>query len=1132
MRGLTISLALVIAAAAAAGQNTVISTTVATPVLKSGLLVYGQTITFSVSVVPATTGSASPTGAIMFAVDDAAQTSSVLNVADLSASFTTSSLTAGNHVITATYSGDANHGPSVSPGLALAIAQAPTTVTVNYFQNGRTAVVGQPAGFTASVAPALPGTRGEPTGSLNLNSDLPPTPPSPLTAAGAASFDVFWPVGVHAFSVSYSGDANWLPSTSPILTQTITKAATNTSVTSPGIAAEAAGGLKTVYGESDTLSATFSAVNGIAPPTGSATFADGASGQSLCTATLASDGSAACTAALALTPGPHILTVTYGGDANYSIGSVTPMTFSISKAATAVALTATPNPIVPGKPATLTAAITVTAPGAATLSGTVDFKSGSAAISGCTGVAVKSGAATCNVASVAASSALSAAYNGDADTESSAGSMQTPVGKANATVTVTAVPAPSVFGAPVTVNMTVAAAVGIAAPTGTVTLSDGASQLGTATLNSAGKALLAIPSAQLAPLAVGSHTFSAVYNGDANYAASVPVSTTLTVGKASTTTVLTVSGGVLTATVSVLPPGAGFPTGTIQFLNGNAPLATGSLSTAPPFTATLATNQQLASVMAVYAGDSNFNGSTSPLVAAVTRATVTAGSSQNPSTLGQKISITVTVTAGSGAIAPTGAVQLSENGAILGTATLSNGQAVLQLTPTVGSHVLTASYGGDKTYPAASVTLTQTVMQAATTLALTASAQTAVFGQPVTLTAQFSPVTTVSAGGQVQFLDGTAALGTAAPINGAATLTVSILSPGPHQVTASYAGDTNWAAGKSSAVTVTVTKAQTSTALAGSGISSTTGQVTLTATVAAVAPGAGSPSGTVTFVDNATHATIGATALAGGIAALTGSPMTDPVTAVYSGDENFITSTSAPLTQIWPFNGASYQATFAPDEIVTLFGYSLSSALESGSGPLPVTLGGASVTITDNTGVSRPAPLLYVSPSQAGFLMPSGIPSGAATIMLRNSSGAAFSKTVPIAPVAPGLFAANASGSGPAAAQIQRVHSNGSQDPPLVVAAWDPVQNLWTAATIDLDPPGDTVYLVLYGTGIRHYLHTVTCTINGQNAPIAYAGAQGSFDGLDQINVLLPQTLKGAGIVNVAVTVDGITSNAVTVNIK
>jgi uncharacterized protein (TIGR03437 family) len=77
------------------------------------------------------------------------------------------------------------------------------------------------------------------------------------------------------------------------------------------------------------------------------------------------------------------------------------------------------------------------------------------------------------------------------------------------------------------------------------------------------------------------------------------------------------------------------------------------------------------------------------------------------------------------------------------------------------------------------------------------------------------------------------------------------------------------------------------------------------------------------------------------------------------------------------------------------------------------------------------------------------------------------------------------------------------------------------------------VYVTLYGTGIRNRssLSAVSVTINGIAVPVLYAGAQALFPGLDQVNIQLPLSLRGAREASVVVTVDGWVSNAVTLNI-
>jgi uncharacterized protein (TIGR03437 family) len=83
------------------------------------------------------------------------------------------------------------------------------------------------------------------------------------------------------------------------------------------------------------------------------------------------------------------------------------------------------------------------------------------------------------------------------------------------------------------------------------------------------------------------------------------------------------------------------------------------------------------------------------------------------------------------------------------------------------------------------------------------------------------------------------------------------------------------------------------------------------------------------------------------------------------------------------------------------------------------------------------------------------------------------------------------------------------------------------------DPPNDQVFLVLYGTGIRHRASdaSVTATVNGVSVP-AQSAAQGTYPGLDQVNLQLPRELAGVGSMAVAIAVEGQAANTVTVSIQ
>ena len=180
------------------------------------------------------------------------------------------------------------------------------------------------------------------------------------------------------------------------------------------------------------------------------------------------------------------------------------------------------------------------------------------------------------------------------------------------------------------------------------------------------------------------------------------------------------------------------------------------------------------------------------------------------------------------------------------------------------------------------------------------------------------------------------------------------------------------------------------------------------------------------------------------------------------------------------------------------------------------------------------APLFFVSPGQINYLIPPGTPVGPATVTIVNDTlGTVASGTLQIAAVAPGLFSANSSGQGVAVAEAVRASGGGAQSNVTVFQCGNTAGSC-VPVPIDLGPSTDTVVLVLFGTGIRGFsnIKNVTATIGTTSAPVLFAGAQGGFVGLDQVNVQLPRSLIGSGVVNVVLTVDGQPSNAVTISIQ
>lgn len=234
-------------------------------------------------------------------------------------------------------------------------------------------------------------------------------------------------------------------------------------------------------------------------------------------------------------------------------------------------------------------------------------------------------------------------------------------------------------------------------------------------------------------------------------------------------------------------------------------------------------------------------------------------------------------------------------------------------------------------------------------------------------------------------------------------------------------------------------------------------------------------------------------------------------------------------------SAASFAAgTLAPDAIGTLFGSGLAAAAESApSIPLPTTLGNVQVQVRDAAGTTRTAPLFYVSPTQVSFQVPNGTTAGSATITVTYNGASVGQGSVAIETVKPGLFSANSSGQGVAAAIAVRIKSDGTQVAESMLQ-YNQTTKLYESVPLTVGDSTEPLYLLAFGTGFRNRpaTSTVTATIGGVAAEVTYAGAQGTLVGLDQANIRIPASLAGKGEVNLVLTVDGKTANTVTLNIK
>ncbi|MFI0904088.1 Ig-like domain-containing protein, partial [Streptomyces sioyaensis] len=356
-----------------------------------------------------------------------------------------------------------------------------------------------------------------------------------------------------------------------------------------------------------------------------------------------------------------------------------------------------------------------------------------------------------------------------------------------------------------------------------------------------------------------------------------------------------VFGQPVTLTATVIPLGLGTPTGTVTF----------SVSGGPTVTAPLVGGTATATVNNVNVGfhtiTANYNGSiffspssgTASLTVLQASTTTTVTSSPDPSTFGQPVTLTAhvaPVAPGSGT--PTGTVTFVIGGGGGGTVTapLVGGNAsVTTSTLSVGTHPITATYSGSANFAASSGTDTQTVQGLASTVTtVTSSPDPSVFGQPVTFTATVTSLLGPTPTGTVTFVIAGGPTLTAPLVAGTASVTTSSLSVGSHAVTATYSGDVNFSS-SSGTDSQLVNKASTTTTVTSSPDPSLFGQpVTFTATVAPVSPGAGTPTGTVTFVI-AGGPTLTAPLVAGTASVTTSSLSvgSHAVTATYGGDGNF-----------------------------------------------------------------------------------------------------------------------------------------------------------------------------------------------------------------------------------------------------
>lgn len=687
----------------------------------------GNPVVFHATVTPLI--GANPTGTVQFTVDNSNFGAPVAVSNGAASSAALSTLPAGDHSVVAIYSGDANFGGSTSPTFTLRVRVpgVPTTTTLSVAP--ATSQYGDQVTFTATVA-KNGASSADPSGDVTFTDGTTTIGTAALVAGAGGQTATLTTsalnVGTHNVVASYEGDDTFDPSASSPTAVTVTPADTVTAVDTSSASL--------VNGQAVTYTATVTRASaGAGTPTGTAQlFVDGiATGD---TEPL-TGGVAVFNPITSLTAGDHTIRVAYSGDGNFTSSAGT-LGQHVDKAATAVALIASPSPSAQDQAVTLTATVAAVAPGSGDPSGTVTFLADGNTIGASSLTSTADGMqASVSVATLAPGGhTLQATYNGDADFSGSQSAQvdQTVISGAAQAATTTHISSsvnPSTYGQLITFTADVSAVDSSAGtPQGTVQFSLDGTNIGEPVSVENGVAV----SPTIASPDPGDHLVIAAYLPGDGFAASGDT-LTQTIADASVHVALSSSAAssaygqsvTFHAAVSSQQVGTGVPTGLAQFYVDDQPLGTAvALSAAgtadSPAVATLKPGAHTVAV--VYSGDVDFVGDSATTTQTVARiaTTTTIASSKPAASYGDSITFTATVTPASPALgAAAGTVVFTDGTTSLGSSAVApDGTATLTTSAlAAGAHAITAAYTGSTTFaPSTSATLNQAVGRAATTM--------------------------------------------------------------------------------------------------------------------------------------------------------------------------------------------------------------------------------------------------------------------------------------------------------------------------------------------------------------------------------------------------------------------------------
>ncbi|MDI3563428.1 Ig-like domain repeat protein [Bradyrhizobium sp. Arg816] len=822
----------------------------------SSSIIYGSPVTLTATL----SGGYSPSGTITFYANGTSV--GTANLSGTTASLTINSLPVGSDAITASYSGNSNNNSATSGSTTVTVAQITPSIAL--------AASSTSASYGSSVALVATLTGGaSPSGTVTFLEGATQLGSATISGTTAILAVSSLSVGPHTITATYNGDTTNASVTSGSITVTITQDAPTVTL--------GASSTSTSAGDPVTLVASLS---GGTSPGCSVTFYDGAT--SLGSGTVS--GSAAMLTVSSLSTGSHTITAVYGGDSHNAGATSNVMTVTVGSASLSVSISSSSLSPTLGQSVIFTATLS----GGSSPSGSVTFKDGSTTLGAAT---ISGSTATFTTSSLAVGAhPIAAIYGGDGSNGSaSSGTITVTVGKVSPSLTVSSSSSSPTVGQSVTFTATLS---GGSSPSGSVTFQDGATVLGSATISGASAALTT------SAFTVGTHAITAVYGGDGSNATATSSAIMVTVGQASPSVSLSASSAApavgqsvtFTATLS----GGSSPSGTVTFQDGATVLGSAAIAGSSASLATAALAVGTHTITAVYGGDSGNAGATSTVV------TVTVGkssaslalvaSSTSPSA-GQSVTFTATVSGGSSA---GGTVTFNDGATILGSAAISGTTATFTTAAlAIGTHSITAAYGGDSNNAAAtSGAVTVTVAKVLPSISVSASLTSPAAGQSVVLTAVLSGGSSPS--GSVTFKDGTTTLGTATISGATATLATSTLVVGFHSLTAIYGGDSSNALATSSTIAVTIGKAAPSIAVSSSASAPAAGQsVTLTASLS----GGASPTGSVSFKDGTI--VLGTATISGSAASFTTLPLASgahSIVAIYAGDGNNAAATSIAIS--------------------------------------------------------------------------------------------------------------------------------------------------------------------------------------------------------------------------------------------